>query len=532
MPVQFTFPPDFNVATYFIDRNVAEGRGEKVAIETADEHVTYDQLRERVNRCGNLLRNLEVRIDERVMLLLLDSPQFAYAFFGAIKVGAVPIPVNTLLKPHDYEYLLNDSHSRVLIISEGLLPQIQAIPRGRLRYLRHLLVVGKTPQGMHDFSELLAQSSPHLDAEPVGCDAPALWLYSSGSTGNPKGCVHLHHDMVVCAELYAKNILRICESDRCFSVAKLFFAYGLGNALYFPFSVGATAILYPGSPVAKEVYRYIEQYRPTLFYSVPSNYAALLNCKAEDRTEFDLSSIRHAVSAGEALPAAIYEKFRRRFGVEILDAIGSTETLHMFIANRPGDVRPGSSGRVLDGCEAKIVKEHGEEVAVGEIGNLLVKSDATCAYYWNQHEKTKATIEGHWIRTGDKYFQDADGYYWYAGRSDDMLKVSGVWVSPLEIENTLVEHPAVQEAAVVGRADQDELLKPAAYVVLRPEFSSGAVLAQELQEFVTSRLAVFKRPRWVEFVPQLPRTATGKLQRYKLREMSTSVDRSTTTNHT
>jgi benzoate-CoA ligase family protein len=520
MPAQFTFPPDFNVATYFIDRNVAEGRGENIAIETADERVTYHQLQEGVNRCGNLLRNLEVRIEERVMLLLLDSPEFAYSFFGAIKAGIVPVPVNTLLKPHDYEYLLNDSRSRVLIVSETLLPQVQAIPQERLRYLRHLVVVGNAAQGMHAFSKLMATSSSDLEAEPAGCDAPAFWLYSSGSTGKPKGCVHLHHDMVVCFELYAKNVLRISESDRCFSVAKLFFAYGLGNSLYFPFGVGAAAILYSGPPVAKEIYRYIERCRPTLFYSVPSNYAALLNCKAEDRADFDLSSIRHAVSAGEALPVAIYEKFRRRFGIEILDAIGSTETLHMFIANRPGEVRPGSSGRVLDGCEAKIVSENGAPVAVGEIGNLLIKSDATCASYWNQHEKTKATIEGHWIRTGDKYYRDADGYYWYAGRSDDMLKVSGVWVSPLEIENTLAEHPAVQEAAIVGRADQDDLLKPAAYVVLRPEFSSGAALAQELQEFVTSRLAVFKRPRWVEFVPQLPRTATGKLQRYKLREMA------------
>jgi len=331
--------------------------------------------------------------------------------------------------------------------------------------------------------------------------------------------------MVICAELYAKNVLRICRSDRCFSVAKLFFAYGLGNALYFPFSVGATAILHAGPPVARDIYGAIEQYRPTLFFSVPSNYAALLNCKAqvEGGREFDLSSIRYAVSAGEALPAAIYEKFRRRFGVEILDAIGSTEALHMFIANRPGEVRAGSSGRVLDGCEAKLLNENGLPVPIGEIGNLLIKSDTTCAYYWNQHEKTKATIEGDWLRTGDKYYEDADGYFWYAGRSDDMLKVSGVWVSPVEIESTLAEHPAVQEAAVVGRADQDELLKPAAYVVLRPNFTAAAELAHELQEFVTARLAVFKRPRWVEFVPQLPRTATGKLQRFKLREMASKA---------
>lgn len=524
MAAQFTFPRDFNVATHFIDRNVSEGLGEKVAIETtAGEQVTYDQLLERVNRFGNVLRKLDFRPEERVLLLLLDSPEFAYAFFGSIKAGVVPVPVNTLLKPHDYEFLLKDSQARALIVTETLIPQVRAIPRDRLPHLQHIVVAGHAEDGMHQLSELMLHVSSSIKAEPAGPDAPAFWLYSSGSTAKPKGCVHLQHDMVVCAELYAKNVLSICQSDRCFSVAKLFFAYGLGNALYFPFSVGATTILHPGPPVARDIYRIVEQHCPTLFFSVPSNYAALLNCKAEAGREFDLSSIRHAVSAGEALPAAIYEKLQRRFGVEILDAIGSTEALHMFIANRPGDVRAGSSGRVLNGCEAKLVDEKGLPVRIGEIGNLLIKSDATCAYYWNQHEKTKATIEGHWLRTGDKYYQDADGYFWYAGRSDDMLKVSGVWVSPIEIESTLAEHPAVQEAAVVGRADQDELLKPAAYVVLRPNFTPSAEFAHELQEFVTARLAIFKRPRWVEFVPQLPRTATGKLQRYKLREMGSKA---------
>lgn len=524
MAAQFTFPADFNLASHFVDRNVSEGLGENIAIETtAGEQVTYGQLLERVNRFANVLRKLDLRPEERVLLLLLDSPEFAYAFFGSIKAGVVPVPVNTLLKPHDYEFLLKDSRARALIISEALVPKIQTIPRDRLPDLRNIVVAGHAEDRMENLSELMAQVSSSFEAEPAGPDAPAFWLYSSGSTGKPKGCVHLQHDMVVCAELYAKNVLRICKSDRCFSAAKLFFAYGLGNALYFPFSVGATAILHPGPPVARDIYRIIDQHRPTLFFSVPSNYAALLNCKAEAGTEFVLSSIRHAVSAGEALPAAIYEKFRRRFGVEILDAIGSTEALHMFIANRPGEARAGSSGQVLDGCEGKLVDENGLPVRIGEIGNLLIKSDATCAYYWNQHEKTKATIEGHWLRTGDKYYQDADGYFWYAGRSDDMLKVSGVWVSPVEIETTLAEHPAVQEAAVVGRADQDELLKPAAYVVLAPNFTPAAELAHELQEFVVARLAVFKRPRWVEFVPQLPRTATGKLQRYKLREMGSKA---------
>jgi benzoate-CoA ligase len=324
--------------------------------------------------------------------------------------------------------------------------------------------------------------------------------------------------MVVCAELYAKAVLRIIEADRFFSVAKLFFAYGLGNALYFPLSVGATSILWPGPPAAANVYSVIERYRPTLFFSVPSNYASLLACQREGE-DFDLASIRHAVSAGEALPAAIYERFKQRFGIEILDAIGSTEALHMFIANRPGAVRPGSSGQILDGYEARIVDENGQPVPGGQIGNLLIKGDSVCACYWNQHEKTKETIQGEWLRTGDKYSRDADGYYWYAGRSDDMLKVKGCWVSPIEIEGVLIQHPVVQEAAVIGRSDENQLTRSAAYVVARPGTNATLELARELQNFVANYLPSFKRPEWVEFVNELPKTATGKIQRYKLREL-------------
>ena len=308
--------------------------------------------------------------------------------------------------------------------------------------------------------------------------------------------------MVVCAERYAKGILGMTENDRCFSVAKLFFAYGLGNALYFPLAVGGTSILWPGPPKAQQVFEVIERYRPTLFFSVPSNYASLLACEAGKvqrgtaAPEFDLSSIRFGISAGEALPAALFHRFKERFGVEILDAIGSTEVLHVFIANRPGAIRPGSSGQIIPGFEAKIVNENVEPSPAGDIGNLLVKADSTCSHYWNQHEKSKSTIEGHWIRTGDKYYQDADGYFWYVGRSDDMLKCSGVWVSPIEIESVLVEHPAVLEAAVIGREDNDQLLEPVACVVLKNGVEGTADLARELQEFVVSRLPVFKRPRW------------------------------------
>ncbi len=322
--------------------------------------------------------------------------------------------------------------------------------------------------------------------------------------------------MVVTSELYAKQILRITESDRFFSAAKLFFAYGLGNALYFPLAVGGTSILLTGPPHPDKVFDIIERHRPTLFFSVPSNYAALL---AHQRTgrDFDLSSIRHGISAGESLPAAIFQRFKSRFGVEILDAIGSTEALHMFIANRPGAARPGSSGQLIPGMDARIVDDDGHPVPAGEIGNLYIRSDAVCSCYWNQHAKTQDTIDGHWLRTGDKYRQDVDGYFWYAGRSDDMLKVSGVWVSPVEIESTLLDHPDVLEAAVVGRKDQDSLIKPVAYVVLRHDVVPAPDLASQLQAFVATRMASYKRPRWVEFLPALPKTATGKIQRFKLR---------------
>jgi benzoate-CoA ligase len=509
-------PAVFNAAGHFIDRHVAEGRGDKVAIECGDERVTYAELHERVNRFGSALRaTLDVRPEERVALLLLDGPAFAVSFFGAIKIGAVPIPTNTLWKAADCRHLLNDSGARVLVISRELLPEFEKIRRDDLPGLRHLVVVGgSAPPATAGYEQLLAEGSPSLAAHATSRDAPAFWLYSSGSTGAPKGCVHLQHDMAVCAELFAKGILGITAADRCFSVAKLFFAYGLGNALYFPLSVGATSILWPGPPQPAHVYATIEKHRPTLFFSVPTSYAMLLAHEGR----FDLSSIRLAVSAGEALPPAVYERFRERFGIEVIDGIGSTEALHMFISNHPGRSRPGSSGVLVRGYDARIVDDSGAPVPVGDIGNLWVKGDSTCESYWNQHEKTKTTIEGAWLRTGDKYSQDADGFFWYAGRTDDMLKVGGQWVSPIEVENALVEHASVLECGVVGLEDHEGLVKPAAYVVLQPNVQGSRELASELQQFIRARLPDYKRPRWVEFVTELPKTATGKIQRYRLRE--------------
>jgi len=513
-------PQLFNAATYFVDRNLLEGRAQNVAIECGDERVTYQQLFERTNRAGNALRNLGVHPEERVLLLLLDSPEFLYSFFGAIKIGAVAVPVNTQAKPHDYEYILNDSRARVAIVSETLLPQLQAIPRENLRHLREIIVVGDAnPANQYPrLCDLMDAASTDLTAAPTTKDDPAFWLYSSGSTGDSKGCVHLHHDMVVSSHHYAHAILKISERDRCYSVARLFFAYGLGNAGYFPLSVGATTILSPARPAPASIYADIERYRPTLFFSVPTNYAALLNHQRSSGPDFDLSGIRHAISAGEALPAPLFERFRQRFHVEILDALGSTESLHMVISNRPGEVKPGSSGKILPGFEAKITDESGRPAAPNEIGDLWVKCDSLCAGYWNQPEKTKTTFVDKWFRTGDKYRQDEDEFFWYAGRSDDLFKVHGLWLSPAEVESTLLAHPAVFEAAIVARDDEAGLAKPAAYVVLKKEFPPSEKLAGEMQDFVAERIGGYKRPRWIEFLQELPKTTTGKLQRFKLRE--------------
>jgi benzoate-CoA ligase family protein len=535
-------PDIFNVATYFVDRNVREGRGAKVAIECGDERVSYQQLFENANRAGNVLLALGVRPEERVLLLLLDTPEFLYSFFGAIKIGAVAVPVNTQAKPQDYEYVLNDCRARVAIVSEPLLPHLQMIPRERLRYLQEIVVTEVKNEGTrapisqvqqpqtlppqdqnldahHSLQTLMATASTELRAALTSKDEAAFWLYSSGSTGASKGCVHLHHDMVVCTELYAKGILQMNESDRCFSVARLFFAYGLGNAGYFPLGCGATTILDPARPTPATIYEDIERYRPTLFFSVPTNYAAMLAHHREDGREYDLSSVRHAISAGEALPAPLFHRFKERFGVEILDSLGSTETLQMVIANRPGEAKPGSSGKIIPGYEARLVDSCGNDVARNEIGDLLIKGDSTCSCYWNQHEKTKETFVGGWFRTGDKYFQDEEGYFWYAGRANDLFKVNGLWLSPTEVESALIAHAAVREAAVIAREDQDGLTKPAAFVALNAEFVPSEQLTHELQELVSQKIGGYKRPRWIEFLSEIPKTATGKLQRFKLREM-------------
>jgi benzoate-CoA ligase len=515
-------PDQFNAAAAFLDRNLSEGRGEKIAIYYEDQTYTYAQIATLANQVGNSLLKLGIEMEQRVALILLDSPQFAASFFGAIKIGAVPVALNTTVRPVDYVYLLNDSRAKVLCVHASLWKNLQPV-LSQLKYLRHVLVVGLS-QGqepetkmIQDFDRVVQSASSQLEAAETSKDDSAFWLYSSGSTGFPKGCVHLQHDMVYCTENYAKPILNLSSDDITFSASKLFFAYGLGNGLYFPFAVGGSTIFYPGRPIAEDIFKVVERYRPTVFFGVPTLYASMLALPDAEK-RFDFSSVRVCVSAGEALPADILRRWQEKFHVDILDGIGSTEILHIFISNRPGEIRPGSTGKLVPGYDARIVDEQNQPVAAGTMGRLLIRGESTTACYWNKHEKTKEVINGNWISTGDTYYQDPDGYFWYCGRSDDMLKVSGQWVSPAEIEGALVAHPAVLEAAIIGASDSDQLIKPKAYIVLNKGYEPSDTLKEELKNFIKANLASFKCPRWIEFVPELPKTATGKIQRFVLRD--------------
>jgi benzoate-CoA ligase len=508
MPYNLNLPEEFNAADYFVDRNVREGRGNKVAVLCEDRTLTYSQIQEQVNRFGNALKSIDVRMEERVALLLLDTEIYPQAFFGAIKIGAVPVCLNTLNRSKDFEFFLNDSRARVLVVDALLLDQIEPI-RGNLRFLKHIIVAnGSAPAGDLSLSELTSSQSPSLETAPTCRDDSCFWLYSSGSTGSPKGTIHLQHDMVYATETYAKKVLGIQEKDVCFSAAKLFFAYGLGNGLYFPFGVGATAVYLPTRPTPEHVYETVSRHRPTLYFGVPTLYGQMLE------EEGNMAGVRLCVSAGEALPAAYLQRWKSRFGLDIIDGIGSTEMAHIFISNMPGAIHSGSSGKVVPG-----VDENMRDLPAGEIGTLLVKGDSATAFYWNKHEKTRQTIMGHWINTGDKYYCDEQGYFYCAGRSDDMLKVGGIWVSPTEVEACLIEHPDVLECAVIGAPDEDQLIKPMAFVVLAKSRQASLEMENELKAFVKSSLALYKYPRWIRFLDELPKTATGKIKRFELRNL-------------
>jgi len=498
----------YNATVDLLERNLS--RRDRPAFRQDGRVTTYGALCERANRAGNALRALGVQMEQRVLLCMLDTPDLPALFWGAMKAGLVPVPVNTLLTTADYEYLLRDSRARVLVVSSALLPKLEPALRGQ-PFLQSVVVSGGSAAGHVALDELLAQARTDLEPAPTTRDDVAFWLYSSGSTGQPKGAMHLHGDLAETARLYGEGILGLRPEDVVFSAAKLFFAYGLGNAMTFPFAAGASSVLLADRPTPQSVVRLLREEKPTFFFGVPTLFAGIL----ADPTATDLGGrLRWCVSAGEPLPRDIGVRWRERYGVDILDGIGSTELLHIFLSLRPGDVRYGTTGKPVPGYEAQIVDEQDRPVPPGEIGELRISGPSSAVAYWNNREKSLQAFRGRWTYTGDKYRQDADGYYVYCGRSDDMIKAGGQWVSPAEVESALVAHPSVLEAAVVAHKDENQLDKPKAFVVLKPGAQASS---EELQRFVKERLAPFKYPRWVEFVEGLPKTATGKIQRFKLR---------------
>lgn len=521
MPVP-ELPDQFNVVTALVDAHLPAGRGPKPAILCGDQIVTYQQLSENVSRVGNALRRLGVRMEQRVATLLPDCPEMVYVFLGAMKMGAVAVPLNTMLTGKDYQYLLNDCRAHVLVVAQSLLHVVMEI-REHLGYLEHIVVVGEEGSGPLSLRGLMAQTSPELKPAQTSKDDAAFWLYSSGTTGGAKAAIHLHHDMIFAADLYARDTIGLRGSDVSFSSAKTFFAYGLGNGLYFPLRVGGTTVLLPERPLPEVIFQTISRFYPTVFYSVPTSYANMLHY-AEKQGIKSLGRVRMCVSAGELLPGALHERWLKRFGVEIVDGIGSTEILHIYISNRPGRSRPGSTGQVVPGFETRIVDDDGKDVPVGQTGTLYVKGDSIAAGYWRHHELTKAIFQGDWINTRDKFYVDEDGYHWYAGRTDDMFKVSGMMVFPSDVETLLQHHPAVIESGVVGVPDADGLTKVQAYVVLKDHLQPSEELVRELQLFVKARTMPHKYPRSIVFVKDLPKTANGKIQRFKLRELGVNGD--------
>jgi 4-hydroxybenzoate-CoA ligase len=513
----------YNAVTDFVDANVARGLANKIAFVDPDRSLTYGELQARSIRFANALRELGVEHEHRVALLLNDTVDFPVAFWGTIRAGAIAIPLNTYLNVPQYAYILADCRASALVVAAPLAPAIWPVI-AKLPRLKTIIVAGVTNDmagfhggRVHSFEDLVAGADATPFTADTVSDEVAFWLYTSGSTGDPKGVRHVHSNLMATARLFGRGILGIGEDDVVHSASKLFFAYGLGNAMTFPLSVGATAALWPHRPSPEGVFEMMRRHRPTIFYGVPSLYTALLShneiCKGAGSDR-----LRICVSAGEALPAHIGERWRDTVGIDVLDGLGSTEMLQTFLSNRPGDIRYGSTGKPVPGYEMRIVDEHGRDLGTDEIGELIVRGPSAGEGYWNQREKSRRTFVGEWTHTGDKYRRDADGYYYYCGRTDDMFKVSGMWVSPFDVEAALVSHEAVLEAAVIGKEDADGLIKPKAFIVLRNGYKPDDGLLETLKVHVKDKAGAWKFPRWIELRTTLPRTATGKIQRFKLRE--------------
>jgi benzoate-CoA ligase len=519
MHTTFKSPPErFNFAQHILEINRV--RADKPAYIDDRETLSYGELDLRVRRCAAGLLALGLRPEERVLVIMHDTTDMPVALLGAMYAGIVPVPVNTLLPAEDYAYMLSHSRARAALVSAPLLPTVQQAIQQSGRQVQ-LVVSGQAdalPEGATHFAALLeARPLPEGSHADTHADDFAFWLYSSGSTGRPKGTVHSHANLYWTAELYGKPVLGMREDDVVFSAAKLFFAYGLGNAFTFPLSVGATTVLMAERPTPQAVFKRLVERKPTVFAGVPTLYVGML--ASPELPPREQTALRICASAGEMLPREVGEKFRDHFGADILDGLGSTEMLHIFLSNRSGDVRYGMTGKPVEGYDIELRDEQGKPVGVGEVGDLYIRGPSAALMYWTNRDKSRATFLGDWVRSGDKYVKDADGYYTYAGRSDDMLKVSGQYVSPIEVESALVAHPAVLECAVVGRPDSEGLTKTVAYVVLRAGQVPGEALCAELKAFVKGRLAPHKYPRDILFVEDLPKTATGKIQRFKLRAM-------------
>ena len=501
----------FNAAEWLVDRHVRDGNGQRVAYLCGDDTLTYADLQSETWRAAAALSGLGVGAGDRVLMLLADEMAFPAFFLGAMRMGAIPIPVSTMLRPTDVAALAADCQARAFVVSGSLASFVEPVAAAAPS-VRASVVTGQSAAGpgVHLWSELPGRGE--VPTAPTTRESEGFWLYTSGTTGRSKGAVHRHGDIASVAETYARTVLGIGSDDVCYSIAKLFFAFGLGNALFFPLSVGAAAVIDPRPPTPQRAAELVAAHRPTLFFAPPGFCAALADAALPEDT---FSSVRATVTAGETLPAEVYRRFRSRFGVEMLDGLGSTEALHIFCSNHPGDVRPGSTGRVVDGYELRLLDEHGDEITAPDTpGALWVRGESVTKGYWDRPEDDSATFVDGWCRTGDVYRRDADGYWYFVGRNSDMIKAGGIWVSPAEVEAVLLEHPSVLEAAVVGGRTPDGLEATIAFVV---PVTGQAVDPASMIEHCRERMAAFKRPREVRVLEALPKTATGKIQRYALR---------------